>query len=230
MIGGKTIDSRDYYKLALLCRDGGILSFFSFMFFSTLEGLAIYAMALYIFRYDFRRFIWHSLVIIELINLQNFLTREEIASLSYIAPIVNLIITVLFLKIIARIPLIGALIMTAVGYAGFILIQATLINSLFSMQIIQTNPSKAHLVQLLTGVIGTFVGWFIYKQGYGYTKDFEKLRFEWEHMLVFVMIIAFMVFLGVMMYFLNVVGSLIGFFVSLVILLLYALRKEREPD
>ncbi|WP_308635005.1 hypothetical protein [Paenibacillus silvisoli] len=205
-----------------------LLDFFPFMFFSTFEGLAVYALAFYVFRFDFKRYIGHSLIIIEIINLQNFLTREEVTAVSNLAPVINLIVTIIFFRTIARIPLLGSLVMACFGYASMIAIQAGLIFSLFSLDQIHAHPLKGHIVQLLTGMIGIITGWQIYKRGYGFAKDFEKFRFKWEHMLVLFMTGAFIVLLGFMMYFLDVFGSLIGFVVSLILLLLYSLRKERE--
>jgi len=204
--------------------------FLLFMFFSTIEGISIYALALYVFRYNFLRYLGHSLIIIELINFQNYLTREEISSMSYMAPVINLLITALFFKTIVRIPLIGAFLMTVVGYAGFIVIQAALIEIMFSMDQVQSDPVKGRIIQLATGLLVMFAGWAIYRLGYGFTRDFERMRFHWEHLLVIAMIIVFIILLGLMMYFMNVFASLIGFLLALVVFLYYAIRKEASDS
>ncbi|MFD0712720.1 hypothetical protein [Paenibacillus sp. GCM10027626] len=202
------------------------MNFVWFMLFSTIEGFAVYALTLYTFRLDFRKYFWHSLVIIELINLQNFLTREEVASLSYLAPAINFLITVLFLRTIVRIPLFWSLLMTSVGYAAYIALQTALITIFFSVEEVQSIPVKGYTLQFLTGVLGVLIGWGLYRQGIGFTFDFERLRIKWEHILVIVLIIVFIFFLTLMMYSLNVFGGLIGFLICLIVFLFYSIRKE----
>ncbi len=71
------------------------MDFALFMIFSTIEGLATYALALYIFRMDLKKYIWHVLLIILLVNFQNYVIRDML-ELSMLAPLVNIIISVLF--------------------------------------------------------------------------------------------------------------------------------------
>ena len=103
-----------------------VLDFLGYMFFSTIEGFAVYALILYTFRYDLKRFFWHALLMIELVNLQSFITREEF-SLSYISPIISLVTIMLFLTTIARIPIIWSMIISALGYISFALLQSIIV-------------------------------------------------------------------------------------------------------
>jgi len=206
------------------------MTFIWFMLFSTIEGFAVYAIALYTFRLDFRRYFWHSLIIIELINLQNFLTREEVSTLAYIAPVINFIITALFLRTIARIPILWSLLMTSVGYAAHIALQSALITMFFSLDEVRTDPIKGYTIQFLSGVIGTIIGWSLYRRGMGFAFNFDRLKFKWEHMLVLILIILFIMFLTFMMYSLNVFVGLIGFLFSLLIFLYYSIKKETAEN
>ncbi|MCQ6559743.1 hypothetical protein [Paenibacillus mendelii] len=206
------------------------MDFIWFMLFSTLEGIAVYALALYIFRYNFKRFVWHSLIIIELINLQNYLTREDLSSISYIAPIINILITILFLKIIVRIPILQSMFMTVVGYIVYMALQTFIISFSFSLSEIQEDPLKGYLVQFLTGFFGTLIGWTLYRRGFGFTFDFERLRFKGEQLLVIVLIIGFIIALLLMMYFQDVYANLFGFLLSLFVFLFYSIRKEASID
>ncbi|GGG20878.1 hypothetical protein GCM10010916_42010 [Paenibacillus abyssi] len=207
-----------------------MLNFLGFMLFSTIEGLSIFALSLYVFRFDFKRYFWHSLIIIEIINFQNYLTRAEIESLSYIAPVINLLVSVLFFRTIVRIPILLSFIMTIVGYAGFIVIQSLLLSVLFTIEEAQTDLLKGYIIQLLTGVIVTLIGWLLYRRGSGFTFDFERLRFKWEHALVIVSISIFIILLGLMMYILNVFANLVGFMVALTVFLYYSIRKEADEN
>ncbi|UVI28598.1 hypothetical protein [Paenibacillus spongiae] len=207
------------------------MNFIWFMLFSTIEGLSVYALALYIFRYNFTRFIWHSLIIIELINLQNYLTRAELASMSYSAPTINILITILFFKIIVRIPILQSMFMTVVGYSIYMMLQTFIISFSFSLAKIQADPVKGYIVQCLTGVIGTFIGWAVYRKGFGFTFNFERLRFKGEQVFVMILIIVFILALLLMMYFQDVYANLFGFLLTLIIFLFYSIRKEaRQID
>jgi len=101
---------------------------------------------------------------------------------------------------------------------------------IFSIEEIKVDPIKGYTIQLLTGLLGYFIGWSLYRRGLGFAFDFERLRFKWEHMLVIVLIVLFILFLTLMMYSLNVFGSLVGFLVSLLIFLYYSIKKETSEN
>jgi len=100
----------------------------------------------------------------------------------------------------------------------------------FSIEEIQADPIKGYTIQFISGLLGYLIGWSLYRRGLGFAFDFERLSFKWEHMLVIVLIMLFILFLTLMMYSLNVFGSLVGFLVSLVIFLYYSLRKELSEN
>ncbi|WP_020617506.1 hypothetical protein [Paenibacillus daejeonensis] len=205
-----------------------VISFLLFMFFSTIEGLSIYAVALYVFRFDFRKYFWHSLLIIEIINLQNYLTREEListANMGAIAPIVNLLITALFFTTIVRIPILWSFLMTIVGFASVLVLQTLVLNVLISFEDIQAAPMKGYIMQFLPVTL-ILITAYLYRRGYGFTFDFEKLRFKREHVLIIALIVLFILFLFIVMQLLNVFVGLIGFVISLLIFLIYSFRKE----
>lgn len=204
-----------------------VKDFLLFMIFSTFEGMAIYSLALYTFRMDFMRYLWHSIVIIEFINLQNFFTREEIANASVLAPILNLLITMLFFVAIARVPLIWSMLMTITGFLFYVLLQTILLFSIFQgVQAVQENPINGYIIQFLTGAIGTLVGRFLYKKGYGFTFDFDKISLRKEKYLIISMIIVFILSLGAMMFYQNLYVNFIGFLASLLVFLYYSIRRE----
>ncbi|MFB9325382.1 hypothetical protein ACFFSY_05535 [Paenibacillus aurantiacus] len=207
------------------------MDFLGFMLFSTIEGVSMYALALYLFRYNFKHYLMHSLIIIEIINLQNLLTREELSSLAYIAPIVNIVITLLFFKTIARLPFIQSIFMTIVGFLGFAVLQTIIVLICnFTIVEVNTNQFKGYLLQFLTGVIGTGIGWYLYKRGLGFTFDFEKWRFKGEQLFVTIIIIGFILALVAMMYFQDIYANVFGFVVALIIFLVYSIKKEASSE
>lgn len=205
-----------------------VTHFLLFMLFSTIEGLSIYAVALYVFRFDFKKYFWHSLLIIEIINLQNYLTRSEmeaVANIGPIAPIVNLVITALFFSTIVRIPILWSFMMTIVGFAATLVVQTLALTFFLPIEEVKSNVFKGYLLQIMPLII-MVIAWYLYRKGYGFTFDFEKLRFKREHILVMVLIVLFIIFLAVMMQVLNAFIGLVGFVISLVIFLIYSIRKE----
>ncbi|MFC5653518.1 hypothetical protein ACFPYJ_31245 [Paenibacillus solisilvae] len=209
-----------------------MFEFLGYMFFSTIEGFAVYALILYIFRYDLKRFFWHALLMIELVNLQSYITREEL-SISYISPILSLVTVMLFLTTIARIPIIWSMIISALGYAAFALLQSVIVFASFgflSINEVQTVAYKGYLLQTLTGAIGTFIGYKIYKLGYGFTFEFEKQqRYKWEKPLIIILMVIFFISIGSMLYFKDFYLNSILLVVLLIIFLYYSIRKEQEP-
>ncbi len=209
-----------------------VLDFLGYMIFSTIEGFAVYALILYTFRYDLKRFFWHALLMIELVNLQSFITREEF-SLSYISPIISLVTIMLFLTTIARIPIIWSMIISALGYISFALLQSIIVLASFgflSIHEVQTVTYKGYLLQTITGITGTYIGYKVFKLGYGFTFEFEKQqRYKWEKPFIISLIIVFFISVGSMLYFRDFYLNCILLIVLLVIFLYYSIRKEREP-
>lgn len=198
------------------------------MLFSTLEGIAIYSLALYIFRFDFKKYVWHCLVIIEIINLQNYLTRVEAQDYAFVAPVVNLLITILFMSTIVRIPLFWSALVSIVSYTSYLSLQTLLIWVMYSLDEIQADPMKGYIIQFLTAVIGLAVGTLLYRRGFGFSFDFNQLRFKQENILVIILIFLFLVLLAVMMYLLDLYLGLFGFMTTLFVFLYYSFRKEAE--
>jgi len=204
-------------------------TFLGYMSFSMIEGLAVYALILSIFRFPFMKFIWPIVLIITVTNLQSFFIRDEL-QLTAISPIINLIITILFLAIFMRIPIIWSMVMAITGYIAFILIQTSVIlfsDGYLSLSQAQEFVWKGYLIQLITGAIGIAIGWLLYKFGFGFSFEFEKLRFKRERILIISLLVGFLIALGVMMYFRAIFTNFLLFAVALFIFLSYSLRKDQ---
>jgi hypothetical protein len=202
--------------------------FLGFIFFSTFEGITVLSLAFYIFRLDFVRYLLPSLAVIFVINLQNYFIREEL-SISWIAPVINLVITALYFATYIRIPLLWSLVLAISGYIGLGLVQTGIVNLSFgylSLAESSDNIWKMYMVQTLSGFIGFAIGFLIYKFGYGFTFDFEHWRLSKEKLIVSSLIIVFIILLGVMMYYRDIYLNLLVFVLALVIFLLYTFKKE----
>ncbi|RED75388.1 hypothetical protein [Cohnella phaseoli] len=205
-------------------------TFLGYMIFSTFDGLAVYAFILYIFRVDLMKFIGPILLMITATNVQSFIIRDELA-LTAISPIFNIILTILFLAIFIRIPFIWAIVMTVTGYTAYVLLQTLIIllsDDYMSIDQIQEFVWRGYLLQCITGIVGVAIGWLLYKMGYGFSFEFEKLRLKWERVFIILFLLCFLSVLCVIMYFKVVFTNLIVLAVALFIFLTYAFRKEES--
>jgi len=204
-------------------------SFLGYISFSTFEGFAVFALSLFIFRYNFFKYFWPCLLMNLAINLQSFFIRNEL-SLTSISPVFNLLIIILFLAIFIRIPILGAAIMSLTGYAAFIALQTLLViiveNNGISMEIIKANTGLVYSIQTLSGIIGVGIGWVLYQFGYGFSYEFLKRRFKWEKVFIVGSLLAFLISLGWMMYYKAVYTNLYILSISLLVFLYYSFRKE----
>jgi len=205
-----------------------MINFLLFLFFSTIEGVSVYALTLYIFRFDLRTYLIPVLVIVLLMNLQSYAIRED-TELSYLVPIINLVFSMLFMATIVRVPFIWSLITGVTGYFAFGLLQTVIVYLSFgflSIEQVQTVALKGYYLQALTGIIGVYLGWMLYKFGLGFSFEFEKLRLKRENVLIILFISVLLILFGVLIYNGNAFVNLIYFLVSMIVFLWYAVKKE----
>lgn len=204
--------------------------FLLYMLFSTIEGFSVYAITLYAFRYNLKRYLWPVLGIVTLLNLFGYGLSYE-PDYSYLNPIINIIFTILFMALFVRVPILWAMVVGVSGYFAFGLIQVTVVLLSFgylSINEVQTVATKGYLLQTITGFIGTYISWLAYKFGYGFSFDFAPHRKRWEQMLIILIISILLVWLAVMLYFKHAPIIFLLFAFALVVSLIYAIRKENE--
>lgn len=202
--------------------------FFGFMFFSFIEGCGVFALMFYLFRIDIVKFLLPVIFLNLFIDLINFLIREE-PPISDIAPISNLLLCVLFITIVVKIPLIWSMVVALTGYMAFGAIQYTIIFfSFLSVEEFKEVVWRMYTLQSISGVIGTAIGFAIYRLGYGFTFEFEKLRFKWERYLIISSCIIFLVTLVVFFVTKSVFSLLIVCTIAFVFFLLYSYWKDAD--
>jgi hypothetical protein len=202
------------------------------MFFAMLEGYAVFSLAFFTYRIDLQRYLLPSFIIINLIDLQNYLIREEFR-LNWAAPLSNLIIMILFITLYVRIPIIWSVIMSLTGYIALGVIQTAVYYLTFG-----TYPGsginlfswKVHEAQGLSGLIGVAIALLLYKLGYGFTFEFEKLRFRWEKLFITLLIFTFIISLIIMVSYRDYFVNLFVFGIALFLFLIYSLKKEAESE
>ncbi|WP_019909608.1 hypothetical protein [Paenibacillus sp. HW567] len=201
-----------------------------FMFFSTIEGVGIFAMMMSFFRLKATDYTWPALFIILLMNLQSFVLRNDL-NLSFLVPIINIMLFIFLLTVVIRIPIIWSSIIAIFGYLAFSIIQVLLVLLFFgSISHSQTSVINEYGGQFISGSTSIFLAWFCFKLGIGFTFDFERLRLRWEGTLVALLIVIFFLLFSLIMY-KNEIGWYIFFFISaFAFLMYYSIRKEKMND
>jgi len=203
-----------------------------FMFFSTIEGVAIFCLMNSIYRLKATEFMWHALFIILFMNLQSYMLREEL-NLAFLVPVINMLLFVLLFTTVLRLPVVWSAIITITGYFAFIVIQSLTLKILFlgvSLSDVQADVTKGYMLQSVSGLFGILLAWILFKFGVGFGADFERLRFRFEHIAVITLIIVILLVTS-FFFFINDVWLNISFFAAASFFFLYyALRKEKWDD
>lgn len=198
-----------------------------FMFFSSLESFAWYAISMAIFRYKASDYAWQALFIMILMNLQSFLLRNNL-ELGYLAPVTSIIIFTLLFAAVVRIPLAGSFIMTISGFIVFAIVQTLIVTVVFgSIAEAQSSAGSGYALQTMTAVIVYPLSLLLYKFGYGFSYDLQRLRFKFEDAMLVATIVVFLIGMTAVLYFNQIWFNIFFFAVTLLFFLYYAVRKER---
>lgn len=198
-----------------------------FMFFSTVETLALYYLIMSLFRFKWRWYIWEALFVILLNNFQSYLLRNELG-MSNVAPLVLILIFIFFFAAVVRMPLILSIIATISGFAIFAGIQTLIILLMFGSTSNIGSTANGYFLQVVTAAMVFGIFGFLYRKGKGFTFDLDKLRFKIEDILLSVLICAFVLGISVLLYYNDILLNALIFLMMSVFLLYYSKRKELE--
>lgn len=199
-----------------------------FIFFSLIEGLGLFVLMLSIYRLKVTDHLWPALVMILIMSIQSLVMRFEF-ELAYIVPVINIVLFTFLLAAVWKVSIVWSVIVSITGYLAFGLIQTLMVVSIFgSAEVVKSSDVNGYILQLITGFITTLLGCLLYKLGFGFTFDFERLRLKFEHFIVVGSIIVFFIIFALVMYenelWINFIFTTCG----IALLLYYAVRKERE--
>lgn len=187
----------------------------TFLLFSSLEVLAVFVFMMVIFRENPMDYVWQALVVSVLMGLQSHFLRG--IEMGYLATVINLMCYVLFLAAIVRLPLIWSAIISCTGFFIYGIVQALLLSVV-----------GGELLQLVTSILFLVISYGLYKFGFGFTADYDLLRFRWEKIMVVTVIILAFVLLATTMYVQESWVNILFFGAASALFLYYAVRKERE--
>jgi len=199
-----------------------------FFIFSTIEGISIYAITLYLFRFNPKKYLAHISAMAVIMSLQSYLFREHL-SLSFIVPVGFLICTILFLATVMRIPIIWSAVMSITGYFCFVVLQTTIVAISFgylAVEEVQNVVLKGYFLQLLTAASMSYIGFRLYRKGLGFTYEFERIRLRWERIIVITLILSLFVVFAAMFFYNEIFINLTVSVICLIGFLFYSFRKE----
>lgn len=199
-----------------------------FMLFSTLEGIGLLALMLSLFRFKITQFMWPALFTILIMNLQSYIMRNEL-SLSYLAPIINIVIFIFFIATVVKEPIVGSALITITGYLAYALLQTALVPILIgSIREVQNSLINGYILQSGSFVLDGLLAWALYRYGKGFSFDFEIFRLKKENIIVVSLIIATLAAFGIILFKNDILVNGIFFAFSLLLFLYYAVMKERS--
>jgi hypothetical protein len=212
-----------------MLKGGFTMDFTLFMVFSVIELVALFSLTLSFYRLKFTSYVRPLMVLNIICNLVSFFMRKE-ADLNAFAPLAILIILVLFLMAAVRIPAFWAIVVALTGYLGAALLQTGVMLLSFgflSVSEINVYDWKGYLLQTITGILGFIIASFLYKKGYGFSFEFDKLGLKWATVILMPVVIAIAVAFGAALLFKSLYFAAGILFIGLIGLLYYGLRKEK---
>lgn len=151
-----------------------------FLLFSTLEGVAVFALILSIFKVRMTPYLWQAIFVNLIMNLQSYLLREEF-SLSYLVPVINMLLFIFLLATVVKIPIVWSGIMTVTGYFAYAVIQSVLLKAMFGnlpVAELQNGSLKGYLLQVVSAATGLLISFILYRKEIGFSPNFKKLKFK----------------------------------------------------
>ncbi|WP_058830679.1 hypothetical protein [Paenibacillus polymyxa] len=199
-----------------------------FLLFSSVESFAAFSLMLSIYRLKPLEFLWPGLFSFLIMNLISFFLREQM-SLSFMVPAISTIIFILLITTVVRVPILWAAIMAMTGMFIYTAFQALVILSLFGSFTEDMQYSSAGtVVQIVTSAWTFFFVWILLKFKIGFTAEFERLRFKWEHIAVIAFIMVGLIASATVMFYNNLLFIILVLALVAGLFLYYAVVKERE--
>lgn len=207
-----------------------VLESILFLLFSIIEGIGLLILMLSFYRLKATDHIWPAMFMIIIMSLQSYVVRNEL-ELSYIVPIINLVLFVLLLATVWRVPIVWSAIVSITGYLAFGLIQTIIVVLMFgSVEAAESIRIKGYILQTVTGLTTTLLGYLLFKFGLGFSFNFDRLRLNKERLIVVGSIIIFFLIFAAILYKNEVWINFIFTTTGMAFLLYYAFRKEISYD
>ncbi len=198
-----------------------------FVFFSSIEYLAIFTLMLSMFRLKPLEYMGTAAFVFLIMSLISFALRAEF-DLSFVVPVVGAISYILVLTTVVRIPLLWSSIIAVSGLFIYGIIQGVIILTFFgsytsSMQYSSTGT----LIQIISIIITLGICYVLHYFKFGFVADFEKFKFKFEHIFIVVFTSLALIAISVLMYYNNLFYIIIFLLLLAGIFIYYSVLKER---
>lgn len=205
---------------------------------SALEFYVNFILTLIIFRFSVRSYLNHTIFGSVLLSQLSFFLYNYSVTNS-MAPVIQLIIIILFLWLMFRVQIFYACAMGIFGFLIYILIQSGIVALMslgFTLEQINTDYAITKIMQLLTIVVSLLVGFLLHRKriGFSFIPDNDRQKINWvkQNILLLISIIATLVIFPVIHYFV-VSGTSLYFYIASVavalivgVFLYFTIRKE----
>jgi len=204
-----------------------LLEAIRFVFFSSIEYLAIFTLMLSIFRLKPFEYIGTVSFIVLIMSLMSFMLRTEL-NLSFMMTTVSIISYMLIHATIVRIPLIWSAILAASGMFVYTVIQALVILALFgSFTPDMQYSGTGTIIQIVSSVITFGLCYVLHFFKFGFIADFEKFNFKFEHIAIILFTIVALIATSLLMYYNNLYYIIFFLAILAAIFIYYSIMKER---
>ncbi|WP_411343133.1 hypothetical protein ACE3MZ_15960 [Paenibacillus sp. WLX1005] len=198
-----------------------------FVFFSSVENLAVFALMLSIFRLRPLDYVGSVALISLIMSLISYLIRAEL-DLSSIMTAVSTISFILIITTIVRVPLLWSTIIAVCGILVYAIIQALVILGLYGSFTSDMQYSvEGSIIQVVSSLIAVGICYALHLFKFGFIADFEKFRFKFEHIAIVIFTVAALIFASFLMYYNNLYYIIIFFALLAGIFIYYSIMKER---
>lgn len=162
-----------------------LLTVLFFILQSAIQVLGILYVSFSLFRFKLRSYLGEAIFISILIGGIIYFIRVY-SKFGLITPMIGTLLLIVFMWLVIKIPVFYSTLMIIMGYLGIFVIESLLISlgqslgilSFEKVQIPGTLDSTVDI--LLTNFILYFLGWWLYRRGFGFSFSFRPIKITGE--------------------------------------------------
>lgn len=205
-----------------------------YLFFSSIETFAYFILLLCIFRFNPKLYIMESATVSLVVSFLSYFLREEMGIKSFF-PIIALFVFIFFTKIVLKASFIWSIIISVISYFIFFLIQTGLlllltITGIISLDVAQNASIDQFVGQLITAILLIVPSYFLFNKGFGYSREFDTLKFKGETILSIFIGAGSMLLLGYFFLNKNLIHAFLTLCILAIVFIVFYLRKRVLND
>lgn len=211
------------------------INILAFLAFGAVEAAGIFIMMFYLFRFNAKTYAREIAIASLMFPFLSYLIRIELELNPITYPFVSIFYFAFFAYSILKAPPIWSLIISSLTNVIYFVIQTILLVLLIavdgiSFQAVTHYQSEAHILQLLSFLLVVAASYQMYIRGYGFSFPFHIFRWKGENRWMAGIILIWFVLLSILFVRKNLIYGLVVASVILLLLLYFAIRKERSES